>query len=343
MELKILYIHGYGSKGNRSGKAIEKQAKNKFGSVRMLYNHYYDEITSVRQIGEIISRINDDCRKFNPHIVIGSSFGGFLASNILGYVRILINPCLLPSEYINIISPDMPETDLESLKQIERSCLQADNADFDTWGLFSNHDELFSKSGYKSLFQKTYGSRHLRAMDSPHRIAETDIRENLMPIIQKIVEKYNWDGEIKYCRHLADYFDRHPDRLDAFIRGVDEGKQMDKLRVMSLLIDRYMDFCGISLGGRTVMYNMGESVFAEYVKEGKSNFTGEESFCEIMGIINPNYTSEYDKYDIWVLEDEHIVEAAMDMYEEERNGEMRSVLCYGLFLTMLGLARYSLE
>jgi predicted esterase YcpF (UPF0227 family) len=186
MELKILYyVHGYGSKINQTGRAIEKHAEKQFGSVRVLYNHYYDEICSVRQIREAVSRTDADCRTFNPHIVIGSSFGGFLAANISGYVRILINPCLLPSERVNILSPDMPATDLENLKEMEHSCLQPDNADFDTWGLFSNHDELFGGSGYKDFFQQTYGTAHVRTMDSPHRISETAIRENLMPVIQE--------------------------------------------------------------------------------------------------------------------------------------------------------------
>jgi predicted esterase YcpF (UPF0227 family) len=186
MELKILYVHGYGSKINRTGRAIEKHADNLFGSVRVLYNHYYDEIRSVRQIREAVSRIDADCRTFNPHILISSSLGGFLVANISGYVRIFINPCLLPSEHVGILAPDMPATDLENLKEIERSCLQPDNADFDTWGLFSNHDELFGGSGYKDLYQKTYGAVHLRTMNSPHRISGTAIRENLMPVITEI-------------------------------------------------------------------------------------------------------------------------------------------------------------
>jgi hypothetical protein len=191
MELKILYVHGYGSKINRTGRAIEKQAKYRFDSVRVLYNHYYDEIRSVRQIREAVSRIDADCRTFNPHILIGSSLGGFLAANISGYVRILINPCLLPSEHVGILAPDMPVTDPESLKQMERSRLQPGNADFDTWGLFSNHDELFGGSGYKDLFQQTYGTAHVRTMDSPHRISETAIRENLMPVITEITGRLN--------------------------------------------------------------------------------------------------------------------------------------------------------
>ncbi|MDR2775679.1 MAG: alpha/beta hydrolase, partial [Tannerella sp.] len=121
--LRILYVHGYGSKINRTGRAIEKLAKQEFGDIRMLYNHYYDEIASVQQIKEIVARIDSDCRKFNPHIVIGSSFGGFLVLHIPGYMRILINPCLLPSEHVGTISPDMPETDLENLKTLEHSCL----------------------------------------------------------------------------------------------------------------------------------------------------------------------------------------------------------------------------
>jgi hypothetical protein len=110
---------------------------------------------------------------------------------------------------------------------------------------------------------------------------------------------------------------------------------MDKRRIMSLLTDLYMDSCALSLGCRTVAYNMGEAVFREYVKEGKSDFTGNEPFCDIMKAVNPNCTDEYDAYDICVIEDGNVVEYAMEIYENEKDSEMRSVLCYGLFLVMM--------
>jgi tetratricopeptide (TPR) repeat protein len=136
------------------------------------------------------------------------------------------------------------------------------------------------------------------------------------------------------CCYLANYFNRHHEKLNAFIQHVSEGIQMDKLRIMYLLIEYYMEFCGISLSYRTIVYNMGEIVFGEYVKEENSKFTGEEFFYEIRAIINPNYTSEYDKYDITYICKTKIVEYAMDLYEEINDSEMRAVLCYGLFRVM---------
>jgi tetratricopeptide (TPR) repeat protein len=142
-------------------------------------------------------------------------------------------------------------------------------------------------------------------------------------------------NQIIHSSCLMDYFKRHPNKLKAFIRGVAEGKQMDKHRIMYLLIERYMEFCGFSLGYRTVVYDMGWAVFNQYVKEGKSNFTGKESFCTVMGTINPNYTSEYDEYDIAIISKKSNVEYAMVLYEETGDKEMRAVLCYGLFSLML--------
>jgi hypothetical protein len=139
-------------------------------------------------------------------------------------------------------------------------------------------------------------------------------------------------GQIINCCCLADYFNRRPEMLDTFIRYVNRGREMDKLYVMSLLIDQYMGYCHVSLGYRTVVYDMGWAVFNEYVKEGTNDFTGDESFCEVMGKINPAYTSEYDECDVWFLSNEKTIEYAMNLYEETRDDVMISVLSYGLFL-----------
>ncbi|MDR2121368.1 MAG: hypothetical protein LBP64_10935 [Tannerella sp.] len=184
MELKILYVHGYGSRGSSTGKAIEKQVEQEFDAARMLYNHYYDEIISGRQIKEVIGRIEADCREFAPHIVIGSSFGGFLATLIPGCVRILVNPCLRPSDHIRSISPDMSEADSEKLQAMEHAFSTRACDGLATWGLFSLCDELFGGSGYSELYKSVYGTERLRMMDSPHRISKAAIRDSLMPVIR---------------------------------------------------------------------------------------------------------------------------------------------------------------
>jgi hypothetical protein len=76
---------------------------------------------------------------------------------------------------------------LEELKTMERAQLDATAKDLNTWGLFSNHDELFGGSGYKDLYENVYGSEQLYTMDSPHRIGDDAIRKHLIPLIKSIV------------------------------------------------------------------------------------------------------------------------------------------------------------
>jgi hypothetical protein len=89
----------------------------------------------------------------------------------------------------------MPETDLDDLKKLERSCLNNAGNGAETWGLFSNHDELFGGSGYGDLYESIYGQERLRRMNSPHRISETAIGENLMPVIREKIENGDVGGD----------------------------------------------------------------------------------------------------------------------------------------------------
>jgi hypothetical protein len=99
----------------------------------------------------------------------------------------VINPCLLPSERLHIISPNMSETDWKNLKEMECACLDNAENEFQTWGLFSRQDELFGGSGYKDHYESAYGPTHLYEMNSPHRISDVAIQEKLIPIIKNII------------------------------------------------------------------------------------------------------------------------------------------------------------
>ena len=117
-----------------------------------------------------------------------------------------------------------------------------------------------------------------------------------------------------------------------FSQYVEMGKQMDKRRILSLLIDMYMKYCGISLGYRTVVYDLGWAVFTQFVKNEETEFTGEESFCKVMPKLHPEYTEEYDKYDVCLLEDKNYPNLCMEILEEyaEQCVEQRAAICYGL-------------
>jgi predicted esterase YcpF (UPF0227 family) len=338
MELKILYVYGYGINGIRLGKAIERHVRDEFGTVKMAYRNYSDEICGVQQIKKITAQIVSDCREFCPHIVIGLSFDGFLATNVSGFVKILINPCLLPSEHVNLISPNISDDDLQELKVLERAQLELVAKERNTWGLFSHNDELFGGNGYKELCENVCGQERVYTMDSPHRIDDNAIQKNLIPIIKNIVTDCMptiISGQVTNCSMLMNYFSRHPELKDGFISNVCKGMKMDKLRVMTLLIDMYMEYCHVSMGYRTAAYDMGWAVFREYVSENETEFTGEEHFCEVMEKINPNYILEEDDCDIGWISIKKSAGFAMQMYVNEHNEEICAVLCYGIILLAL--------
>ena len=82
----------------------------------------------------------------------------------------------------------------------------------------------------------------------------------------------------------------------------------------------------------TVVYDLGWTVFIEFVKNEKTEFTGDESFCRVMPKLHPEYTEEYDEYDICLLEDKDYPPMCMEILEgyAEQYVEQRAAICYGL-------------
>jgi hypothetical protein len=74
------------------------------------------------------------------------------------------------------------------------------------------------------------------------------------------------------------YYLRHYRKQRVFIRHLKVGQTMDKRRIMSLLIDLYIEYCGLSMGYRTVAYDLGWTVFNQYVEYEKTEFSRDESF-----------------------------------------------------------------
>jgi len=99
--------------------------------------------------------------------VIGSSFGGFIATFLNGSPRILINPCLRPSECLHNFSPNMSKEDIELLKALETSHDIDGEMRYEMYGLFGLQDELFS---YLNLFKKIRRKQNLHyALRTPYR------------------------------------------------------------------------------------------------------------------------------------------------------------------------------
>lgn len=181
MSLKILYIHGFGSTGN--SQTVQGLQKILGNDATILAPQFSNDLSTVAQIEQNIAEAKTYMRDFRPDIVIGSSFGGFIASFLNGFARILINPCLLPSERLSILSPTMSDEDIIRLKALETSHDIDWEMQFEMHGLFGLHDELFS---YLSLFKKLYGETNAYTMPCGHRMDAENTENHLIPLIWEV-------------------------------------------------------------------------------------------------------------------------------------------------------------
>ena len=181
MSLKILYIHGFGSTGNsQTVQGLQKALGN---DATILAPQFSNDLSTVAQIEQNIAEAKKYMHEYRPNVVIGSSFGGFIATFLHGFPRILINPCLLPSERLHNLSPNMSKEDIERLKVLENSHDIDWEMRFEMYGLFGLQDELFS---YLNLFKKLYGESKTYTMPCGHRIDAENIENHLIPIIWEV-------------------------------------------------------------------------------------------------------------------------------------------------------------
>lgn len=181
MSLKILYIHGFGSIGN--SQTVQGLQKILGNDAMILAPQFSNDLGTVAQIKQNIAEAKNYMYEFRPNIVIGSSFGGFIATFLNGYPRILINPCLRPSERLHNLSPNMIKEDIELLKALETSQEIDGEMRFEMYGLFGLNDELFS---YLNLFKKQFGESKTYTMPCGHRIDAENIENHLIPIIWEV-------------------------------------------------------------------------------------------------------------------------------------------------------------
>ena len=109
------------------------------------------------------------------------------------------------------------------------------------------------------------------------------------------------------------------------------GKQMDKRRILYLLVEMYMENCGISITYRSLVYDFAWSVFMEYAKNEQTEFTGEEAFYLIMSKFHPEYSDEeYFDYEVLCIKENEYPHLCMKLLEEENyDSERCAAICYG--------------
>jgi|LSQX01.3.fsa_nt_gb predicted esterase YcpF (UPF0227 family) len=182
-KIKILYVHGLNSNGG-SRTATELKRLLKVGAI--VYSpDFSNELESFSEMKKNIDKAWEFIKSERIDLVIGSSMGGFVASKICGVTKILINPCLRPSEQLPR-TKNISDAELKKYAEFEREReILLDMEDrLITYGLFSSNDELFS---YKDLFDKLFLAAHSYTINDAHRISTTNIKNELLKLIESSI------------------------------------------------------------------------------------------------------------------------------------------------------------
>ena len=182
IKMNILYIYGYGGSANSATKnslvevfpehnirCVDYQQDNIEKAVDFLQNYIYN------------NKIN---------IVVASSYGAFISLFLRNVIKFLINPCMNPS--VELKKLNISDAIINDAKKNEN---KLSNISFDesliTFGLFSDHDELFGEK-YKEMF-KYYGEA-VSITKCGHRANKEMLETEFKPMFNNLVAKAinNW-------------------------------------------------------------------------------------------------------------------------------------------------------
>ena len=192
MKTKILYIHGYGSKGNSTTARELEKCMN--GEAIVYSPAFSNNLNLFSEMERNIEQARAFVRENAIKLVVASSMGAFTALNLTSIPKLVINPCMLPSEQLPLlIDPNIAPEEIEKYRLLEQSRIIDREECLITYGLFATNDELFS---YRDLFEKQYLSDNAYSMNDGHRISADNVKNSLTPLIHtfladlKVTEEY---------------------------------------------------------------------------------------------------------------------------------------------------------
>lgn len=124
--------------------------------------------------------------------------------------------------------------------------------------------------------------------------------------------------------------------LDKFAFLAEQGRCLDLKDAIGTLVGGFIDNCGVSAGFRTIYFDTANTLFDKFIKTDHplAKELKEELFYDVMDKFNDNYTDEFDKYDISLLE----LHGYWSLCKEEigcNNDTVRvEALCYGMWLLL---------
>lgn len=178
----ILYIHGFGSDENsNTSQVLRKSLSNNYKVLTHSFSNNYELFESM---SSNIAKAKELIETMEIDLVVASSMGGFIAKECPDVKKILINPCMKPSEHLRFrIAPNISEEQLNEYRLQEYLFKPTPYCFKHTYGLFSTKDELFS---YKDYFDTIYNPDNSFSIDGEHRISTINIEDVLVPLIHKV-------------------------------------------------------------------------------------------------------------------------------------------------------------
>ena len=189
----IVYFHGYGS--SSQSDTAKYLAENMPG-----YNVLAPDIPVDPK--EALPFLKDYCRAHHVDLVIGTSMGGMYAMQMVGHLRICVNPALHMSEAKDVLQVGtferfQPTADgqtqftiteeiIEHFKEMEQHLFVPETSEsrYDCWGFFADGDTLVN-------CKDEFAQHYTRVFDfhGEHRMNDTVRRDVIIPAAKRILKE----------------------------------------------------------------------------------------------------------------------------------------------------------
>ncbi|MFZ1424929.1 MAG: hypothetical protein WAS55_13995 [Saprospiraceae bacterium] len=121
---------------------------------------------------------------------------------------------------------------------------------------------------------------------------------------------------------------------NSFLQHINEGSKIPPKQLLISLLQKYIEFCGISLGYRTIVYDFAWSILEEHPELWYEQ-EKQDDFCVLANHFKeyiPGYNDSFDKFDVTVLnEGDYLVRGFNILREDIIEPDLKSAYSYAMF------------